>query len=135
MLKQSLTNGQLVERIQRIIAESMMTEYNRDLKKKLTWQYLGVQTGALRSQTNAISEGPKCYVGTIPWYGHAYETGEWDRWKGREGIKKNWKRTRKASWSGDKKHRPFMKDTIRDPRSMTGIARRVRIRLKTEGLK
>lgn len=134
MLKKHRTNPQIVDRIERVIAESMMVTYTRDLKKRLTWQYLGVQSGTLRNQTNAMSEGNTAFVGTIPWYGHAYETGDWARWKGREGNKKKWKRTRKASWTGDKKHRPFMSDTIRDPKSTKDIARRVRTRLKNENL-
>jgi hypothetical protein len=134
MLKKTLTNKQIVERIERVIAQSMMATYTRSVKLLLTWKYLGVQSGTLRNETNAMSEGNTAYLGTIPWYGHAYETGNWDRWKGREGNKKAWKRSRKATWSGNKKHRPFMKDTIRDKRNTANVARRVRIKLKNEGI-
>ena len=112
-----------------------MEEYTRGVKKRLTWQYLGVQTGTLRNETNAVTDGPKCYVGTIPWYGHAYETGNWDRWKGRGSENdKKYKRSRRATWTGDRKHRPFMKDTIKDQKSTKGIARRVRERLRRQGI-
>lgn len=133
-MKKTLTTGQIVDRLERVIAQSMFAVYDRAVQEKLTWRYLGIQSNTLRSQTHAVSNGNRCILGTIPWYGHAYETGNWSRWKGREGNDKKYKRSRRATWTGDKKHRPFMRDTIKDLRSMEKIARRVRVKLRAEGI-
>lgn len=131
-LRREATNKEVVDAVKRVIADNMFAVWERSLQKKLTWQYLGIQSDTLRPGTHAITDKSTVYVGTIPWYGHAYETGNWKRWKGREGNKKKYKRNRKATWAGEKKHRPFMSDTIKDKKNLAQIARRVKTRLKNE---
>ncbi len=120
---------EVVNIVRKAIAKSASAEFTRGLKQRLTYWYLGVQSGTLRNQTNAVSDNMTVYAGTIPWYGHAYETGDWDRWKGRIGNKKEYKRSRKASWAGLKSHRPFLSDTIKSKTTMKGIAIRAKAEL------
>lgn len=125
--------SETVKIVRKAIAKSAMIAYTRSMKEKLTYRYLGVQSGTLRNETNAIVSDMTVYPGTNPWYGHAYETGNWNRWKGKTSEKqKRWKRTRKATWSGDRKHRPFMRDTLTNPKTTVAISRRCNIELKKQ---
>lgn len=110
--------------------------WNREIKLKLTHRYLGVFMDFLRSSSGVLIDYqlidgvkmPVLYAGTGTTYGIAYETGDaadWSRVKEDMGYKKAYEDTmakmsggkkgwRNNSWTGNRKHRPFLSDTITD---------------------
>lgn len=118
------------DRIEKLILRSTMIVFNRAVKKLLTYEYLGIQSGMLRNQTNAIVKKKVLYFGTNPWYGIAYETGDWERWAKRPEPNE-WKpRNRRANWRGDRKKRPFLIDTIESQINQKEITQRIKAGIK-----
>jgi hypothetical protein len=119
------------------ILRSAMIHFNAEVKRKLTYQYLGIWTGTLRNTTGAILKDGVLYFGTDTGYGMGYETGDWSQankygaasylrrsgFTGKTYAEARKERNREASWSGDKRHRPFIKDTIEDKSILEKIAR------------
>lgn len=94
------------------------TELTRRVKRKLTNDYLSVNTGRLRNNTGIIftknKEGELVLnFGTRIDYGVAYETGIWDNVKSKPYKRKNHISTANAVWKGKKK-RPFLTDTLNE---------------------
>lgn len=118
------------------LLKAAQIELNREVRKKLTYEYLGIWTGTLRNTTGAIRQGDKLYFGTNVSYGYAYETGDWSNVKEMNMLYKEKyqearaKRHREAldEWRGKRK-RPFLLDTIHDE----GVQARILGRLKRNG--
>jgi hypothetical protein len=129
-------SNELIDReINSKLLKAMQIEFNREVKRKLTYKYLGVWTGYLRDSTGALIKGNTLYFGTGPWYGYGYETGDWSRVpkdptgnQFKEYLKYKLRNPQRASWSGDKRKRPFMLDTINDPQVQANIVNRMRMK-------
>lgn len=130
----------IIEQSQVKILRAATIELNREVKKKLTYQYLGIWSGTLRNTTGAILDKYRIYFGTDTGYGLGYETGNWSK-AGQYGAKSYLRKNgytgqsyyqyrkqngRRASWSGDKKKRPFLRDTIEDKTVMAKINARLK---------
>jgi hypothetical protein len=140
MLKKTITNEELEKRLYSSIINAMIIEFNSELKKKLTYNYLGIWTGALRKTTMALSDGRKVFVGTNMNYGYGYETGDWSKvntistkdflrangFTGKSYYQFKKQNPRTASWTGDSKHRPFMFDTIKSVEVQARISGRLK---------
>ena len=103
----------------------MKTDIIKRVYRKLDGGYLGVRSGNLRRYTNVVldKEKEKLYVGTSMIYGKGYETGKWAGIpRGKEMIPQKLK----AKWSGNPKHRPFMRDSIvESQKALSRIIRRL----------
>lgn len=94
------------------LAREVVIYINRVVKRKLTNDYLSVNTGQLRNTTNAYTNKDGFVnLTTSTDYGRAYETGNWTGVKSKGIYRKTHKSSASPLWIG-KRLRPFMKDTI-----------------------
>lgn len=126
----------IVKKEIRRVLSAVSIELNREVKKRLTYEYLGIWTGTLRNTTGAILDNDRVYFGTNTGYGYGYETGNWNRAnqyrsaKPGESYYQYKKRvSKRASWTGNPKRRPFLRDTIEDK----DVQSRISMRLKNAG--
>lgn len=107
--------------IQRVLRKAQVL-LQREVKKKLTYEYLGIRTSMGKQTTNAILKNKVLYFGTNPKYMIAYETGKWGEYKMSRAEKKRYRKALKtsnvsqirATWKGKRSKRPFLLDTIKD---------------------
>lgn len=115
------------------VLKAISIELNREVKKKLTYEYLGIWTGTLRNTTGALLSTDRVYFGTNTGYGYGYETGDWSRANQYKQIKTGEsyyqyrkRNSKRAAWTGNPKKRPFLRDTIEDK----DVQARIVMRLK-----
>lgn len=117
-----------------LLLKSAQIELNREVRRKLTYEYLGIWTGTLRNTTGAVINNGVLYFGTAVGYGYGFETGNWKKveQKGSRLYSETYqaarlRRCREADpkWRGQYK-RPFMLDTIRDEGVQARIIGRVK---------
>lgn len=129
IVKNELTPEQINALIEKRVLGAAMVVLNVEVEKKLNYKYLGIRTNLLRSTTRAITSNGVLYFGTNPWYGAAYETGDFETYKNPSPDKTKFRSGvgyQRASWTGDPKKRPFLRDTIEDPKNLKRIAARAR---------
>ena len=136
----SHTEKEVVEKNSKRFLRDVSVEFNREVKRKLTYEYLGIWTGTLRNTTGAIIDGSSVLFGINMGYGYGYETGDWSKanqYGNNSFLRKNGyagesyaeyrkRNPKKAEWSGDKHKRPFVKDTIEDKDVQSRIMMRFR---------
>lgn len=114
----------------KLAARKVGTLLDREIKKKVSGQYLAVATGTLRrSIFFTFSERLKqLVVGVNALHGVAYETGDWSTFRDRvtkqdqRDYARNYRqiaklRNKRAAWIGPHGKRPFIADTIKEQRN------------------
>jgi hypothetical protein len=114
------------------LLKAAQVELTKEVRLKLTYEYLGIWTGTLRNTTGAQVKDGVLYFGTNTNYGYAYETGDWRKVPQNKlyydkylAARKRRAREAEIKWRGKRK-RPFLLDTIHDEGVQARILARVR---------